>query len=268
MKARRGSIGQTHRDEAQAAFCVEALDCSTLSLRGLGRARRRLIRPLKPCAHLFLAQVAVVVQDKQDSRPSSHWWLTRYFRCRIYSTSFGHLPRSFRPCPARILVEALGASAEKILDRTCMVGIVGPIVTGISELSYFPIGAIERVPVASPTHPLAKLAGEIPSDVLADHVQIVMTDRSALTRGQDFGVLSSMPLRVSDLGAKHQMILAGLGWAACRATLSRRTCAKTVWCGCTQWDRAIRTGCRTCRSTPPIMPRWPSDPPPAGCSSG
>jgi DNA-binding transcriptional LysR family regulator len=61
---------------------------------------------------------------------------------------------------------------------------------------------------------LAKLAGEIPSDVLADHVQIVMSDRSALTHGQDFGVLSSMPLRVSDLGAKHQMVLAGLGWGS------------------------------------------------------
>jgi DNA-binding transcriptional LysR family regulator len=95
-----------------------------------------------------------------------------------------------------------------------MIGIVEPIVTGISKLSYFPIGAIERVPVASPTHPLAKLAGEIPSDVLADHVQIVMSDRSALTHGLDFGVLSSMPLRVSDLGAKHQMILAGLGWGS------------------------------------------------------
>jgi DNA-binding transcriptional LysR family regulator len=120
----------------------------------------------------------------------------------------------FPTVPARVLVESLGGPAEKILDRTCMVGIVGPIVTGISKLSYFPIGAIERIPVASPTHPLAKLAGEILSDVLADHVQIVMSDRSALTHGLDFGVLSSMPLRVSDLGAKHQMILAGLGWGS------------------------------------------------------
>jgi DNA-binding transcriptional LysR family regulator len=40
----------------------------------------------------------------------------------------------------------------------------------------------------------------------------VLTDRSALTGGRDYGVLSGRTWRLADLGAKQSMLLAGLGW--------------------------------------------------------
>mgnify|MGYP002141590272 CR=1 FL=1 len=36
--------------------------------------------------------------------------------------------------------------------------------------------------------------------------------RSTLTEGRDFGVLSVKSWRLADLGAKHALLLAGLGW--------------------------------------------------------
>jgi DNA-binding transcriptional LysR family regulator len=39
----------------------------------------------------------------------------------------------------------------------------------------------------------------------------VLTDRSALTAGRDYGVLPGRTWRLADLGAKHSMLLAGLG---------------------------------------------------------
>ena len=45
-----------------------------------------------------------------------------------------------------------------------------------------------------------------------DHIQLVLTDRSKLTEGRDFGVLSVKSWRLADLGAKHALLLAGLGW--------------------------------------------------------
>jgi DNA-binding transcriptional LysR family regulator len=45
-----------------------------------------------------------------------------------------------------------------------------------------------------------------------DHVQLVLTDRSSLTDGRDFGVLSVKTWRLADLGAKHALLLAGMGW--------------------------------------------------------
>lgn len=40
----------------------------------------------------------------------------------------------------------------------------------------------------------------------------MLTDRSPLTQGQDFGVLSDRNWRLADLGAKHALLLAGVGW--------------------------------------------------------
>jgi DNA-binding transcriptional LysR family regulator len=47
---------------------------------------------------------------------------------------------------------------------------------------------------------------------LAKHVQLVSTDRSELTRGREFGVMSPLTWRLSDLFAKHSFLLKGLGW--------------------------------------------------------
>jgi DNA-binding transcriptional LysR family regulator len=40
----------------------------------------------------------------------------------------------------------------------------------------------------------------------------VLTDRSTLSAGKDFGVLSPRTWRLADLGAKHAFLRAGLGW--------------------------------------------------------
>jgi DNA-binding transcriptional LysR family regulator len=40
----------------------------------------------------------------------------------------------------------------------------------------------------------------------------VLTDRSAITAGRDYGVLSGRTWRLADLAAKQAMLLAGLGW--------------------------------------------------------
>jgi DNA-binding transcriptional LysR family regulator len=71
---------------------------------------------------------------------------------------------------------------------------------------------VSLVPVVAPDHPLASIDGQIETHVLQQHVQLVLTDRSEMTAGRDYGVLSSQAWRLADLGAKHSMLLAGLGW--------------------------------------------------------
>ncbi|NSM56044.1 LysR family transcriptional regulator, partial [Serratia marcescens] len=48
--------------------------------------------------------------------------------------------------------------------------------------------------------------------VLAQHIQLVLTDRSSLTQGKDLRVMSPKTWRLSDLGAKHAFLRAALGW--------------------------------------------------------
>ncbi len=118
----------------------------------------------------------------------------------------------FPTVPPRIYVQPLGAAAELVLDGTCVIGLLPLIFCDIALLKRFPLLTINLIPVAAPHHPLAKLDGPIETHVLHEHVQLVLTDRSAQTAGRDYGVLSGRTWRLADLGAKQSMLLAGLGW--------------------------------------------------------
>jgi DNA-binding transcriptional LysR family regulator len=45
-----------------------------------------------------------------------------------------------------------------------------------------------------------------------DHIQLVLSDRSPLTEGRDFSVISPHTWRLADLGAKHALLREGIGW--------------------------------------------------------
>jgi len=75
------------------------------------------------------------------------------------------------------------------------------------------ISSVELVAVASTVHPLA-IKGktkQIGLPDFADHVQ-VLSDRTSLSEGRDFGVLSPQTCRVDGQATRHDMIVSGLGW--------------------------------------------------------
>jgi DNA-binding transcriptional LysR family regulator len=59
---------------------------------------------------------------------------------------------------------------------------------------------------------LAAARGTIAKSAIEKHVQLVLTDRTALTEGRDYSVQSPLTWRLADLGAKHAFLRAGLGW--------------------------------------------------------
>jgi DNA-binding transcriptional LysR family regulator len=120
--------------------------------------------------------------------------------------------KEFPTVALRFHVEALGAVAQRILDRTATLGISGPLSTKLHGIDRIAIGAVQLIPVAAPHHPLAK--GKNKSGAGRDYVQLVLTDRSALTQGQDFGVIGTRTWRLSDLSTKHSFLRAGLGWGS------------------------------------------------------
>lgn len=109
----------------------------------------------------------------------------------------------------RLNIEALGMITQMVLDGTATLGISGPLeVPGIERVS---VGAVELIPVAAPDHPLARTGPNLPG-AGREHIQLVLTDRSALTRGRDFGVIATETWRLADLGAKHMLLKGGIGW--------------------------------------------------------
>jgi DNA-binding transcriptional LysR family regulator len=118
----------------------------------------------------------------------------------------------FPRTPLRLYVEALGGAYQPVLDGRCSLGVVGSLPDAPASMSAEPLPAVDMIMVAARTHPLSKLTGVIPKSELAKHVQLVLTDRSELTQGREFGVMSPLTWRLSDLYAKHSFLLKGLGW--------------------------------------------------------
>ncbi|MDO9419540.1 MAG: LysR family transcriptional regulator [Herminiimonas sp.] len=114
----------------------------------------------------------------------------------------------------RLRIEALGAVMHLVSERVCQIGITGPMMDFTDAFQSQPVGAITMIPVAAPNHPLALIDGIIPTEVARDYTQLVLTDRSQLTAGQNFGVIAVRDWRLGDLGAKHMLLRNGLGWGS------------------------------------------------------
>jgi DNA-binding transcriptional LysR family regulator len=71
---------------------------------------------------------------------------------------------------------------------------------------------VPLVTVVAPSHPLASHRGVIPQTELQRHVQLVLTDRSTLSKGQNYAVFSQNIWRLADMGARHAFLRAGFGF--------------------------------------------------------
>jgi len=127
---------------------------------------------------------------------------------------------AFPTVPLRLYVEALGGVAQLVLDGGATLGVMGPLFVPIEGLEKIQIGEVKLIPVAAPFHPLALYPSQMPGAARA-HIQLVLTDRSPLTKGHDYGVIGMKTWRLADLGAKHALLLAGVGWGSMPEPLVR-----------------------------------------------
>jgi DNA-binding transcriptional LysR family regulator len=123
-----------------------------------------------------------------------------------------HSRKTYPHTPLRLYVEALGGVIKPVIDRKCSIGVIGSLPAVSDELQSEPLLDLPMVTVVNPAHPLATMRGAVSASAVAKHVQLVLTDRTTLTEGRDFGVLSPLTWRMADLGAKHAFLRAGLGW--------------------------------------------------------
>jgi DNA-binding transcriptional LysR family regulator len=119
---------------------------------------------------------------------------------------------TFPHTPLRLSVEVLGAVIEPVLQGTCQIGIVGSLPELPETMHSEMLLDVPLVTVVAPAHPLAKYKGIIPQSELQRHVQLVLTDRSTLSKGQSYAVFSKTPWRLADMGARHAFLRAGFGF--------------------------------------------------------
>jgi len=123
-----------------------------------------------------------------------------------------HSRETYPHTPLRLYVEALGGVVKLVLEGSCSVGVIGSLPIVPDELQSEPLVDVPFVTVVSASHRLAAVRGVVSAARIAKEVQLVLTDRTALSEGKSFGVLSPLVWRLADLGAKHAFLKAGLGW--------------------------------------------------------
>lgn len=124
----------------------------------------------------------------------------------------GFFTQAYPRTPLRLYVEALGAVVQAVLDGRSRVGIIGSLPIIPESFESEPLIEVPFATVVAPRHPLAKIRGVAPRSRLVEHVQLVLTDRSTLSEGRNFGVVSPLVWRLADLGAKLEFLKAGFGW--------------------------------------------------------
>ena len=139
-----------------------------------------------------------------------------------------------------------GRGMGLVLERRAVLGISGPLATESDDIERVAVGSVEMVPVAAPDHPLAKLVA-LPPGAGRHHVQLVLTDRSTLTEGRDFGVLGTRTWRLADLGSKHALLREGIGWGNMPFAMVQPDFAQARWCG---------SPCRTIPAESSPFPRF------------
>jgi DNA-binding transcriptional LysR family regulator len=113
----------------------------------------------------------------------------------------------------RLYMEGRCAVVRQVLERRCSVGIMASLSPTPPQLTSERLLMLRMAMVVSPQHPLARHDAPIPTAVLAEHLQLVHTDRSDLRHDRELGLLSPRTWLLAHLGAKLAFLRAGFGFA-------------------------------------------------------
>jgi DNA-binding transcriptional LysR family regulator len=135
-----------------------------------------------------------------------------HFPMDLITMAANEFQNAFPHTPLRLFVEALGATHQRVIDGSAALGVAAALPHLASALTSETMAGIPVVMVAARMHPLATVTAPIPQAELARHIQLVLTDRSPISEGVEFGVMSASTWRLADLFAKHAFLRNGLGW--------------------------------------------------------
>lgn len=126
--------------------------------------------------------------------------------------------KRFAEVELRVDTQTMSVVSTRVLEGVATLGVASP--RGVHPtLESTALGAIQMVPVVASGHPLARYKGKLTTSQLARNVQIVLSERHEGSEAEakrvgvrDQAVLSPRTWRVAELGVKHAMLRAGLGW--------------------------------------------------------
>lgn len=124
------------------------------------------------------------------------------------------LQAEFPTAAINLRITTMQGGESLVLERVCALAIT---IENVPEANP---DAIERswlceaemVTTCAPHHPLTSTQAPIPTDEFGRHVQVVVTDNQPGAEKTQQGVAGKRQWLVNDLGAKRDLLKAGLGW--------------------------------------------------------
>jgi DNA-binding transcriptional LysR family regulator len=124
------------------------------------------------------------------------------------------LQGEFPTAAINLRITTMQEGENLVLERVCALAVT------IADVPEVNPEAMERrwlsetkmVTVCAPSHPLASAPKPIPKDEFGRHIQIVVTDNQRGAEKTQQGVVGKRQWLVNDLGAKRDLLKAGLGW--------------------------------------------------------
>lgn len=124
------------------------------------------------------------------------------------------LQEEFRTAVINLRITSMQGGENLVLERVCAlavtIGDVPEVNPDAMERSW--LCEAEMVTVCAPSHPLVATPTPIPRDEFGRHIQIVVTDNQPGAEKTQQGVAGKRQWLVNDLGAKRDLLKAGLGW--------------------------------------------------------
>lgn len=136
------------------------------------------------------------------------------FPIGIFTSAVTDFEATFPDTQLRVYVESLGAVIQPVLEKRYSIAVSGVVPLFSHELELERLHGFNLTMVVAPSHPLAQLKAPVMREQLSRYVQLVLTDRSSMSQGRQFGVIAQKTWRLADLGAKHAFLQAGLGWGS------------------------------------------------------
>lgn len=125
--------------------------------------------------------------------------------------SLARLQEKFPDLAVTVFTESILGAERRVRDGSAILALCGLMPTSAQELEARKFASIKLVPVVSPKHALAHETRPLVREVLAEHVQLVLTD-PLQSGGPSFSMISSRIWRFVDIGRRLEFLLAGFGW--------------------------------------------------------
>jgi DNA-binding transcriptional LysR family regulator len=124
------------------------------------------------------------------------------------------LQAEFPTAAINLRITTMQGGEKLVLERVCALAITIENVPEVNpdamERSW--LCEAQMVTACAPFHPLASAPRPIPMDEFGLHIQIVVTDNQPGAEKTQQGVAGMRQWLVNDLGAKRDLLKAGLGW--------------------------------------------------------